>query len=91
MSDADVRLDSGPLRDLLRSAGVKAELKRVGDAVAVAAAGIAGGDPDRVYEVAEWLEENRARVSVITATPEAMVMEARDHALLYALAQVQGR
>jgi hypothetical protein len=55
-----------------------AELRRRGDAVAAAT-----GHPD--IGVEEWVGANRDRVHVYTATPRAMVREARDHTLLAAL------
>jgi hypothetical protein len=69
--------DHAALRAVLRSPGVMAELRRRGDAIA------ARGGPD--IGVEEWVGRNRDRVHVYTATPRAMVREARDHTLLAAL------
>lgn len=52
---------------------VQAEVFRRGDAI-----GAAAGDG---YEVRKTVNKTRARVSIITATAEAMVDQARNHTL----------
>lgn len=59
--------------DVRRDPKVAADLERRADAMAVAA-----GDG---YEVRTSESKSRARAIVITATPEAMVDQARNHTL----------
>lgn len=37
------------------------------------------------YEIEDWVGVNRARVSIVTATPQARLNEATEHTLLLAL------
>lgn len=76
-SDVKVKLNRRAVRDLLRGKEVRAELARRGKRIADAAG------PGHVVSVSEG--RNRARVAVITATPEAMEAEAKSHRLSGAL------
>lgn len=72
-----VVLAAAAIGKLLESPAVKADLKRRADRIAAAAG------PG--FEASVVSGRNRARASVITATPEARLAEARDHVLLRAL------
>lgn len=74
-----VVLNHGQVRALLRSQEMLAVVK----AEAQAMADIAGPG----FEVSAVLGENRARASVITATVDAQLSEARDRTLTKALGQ----
>lgn len=71
------------MRDLLRSDGVRADL--IARARRVAAAAGPGMEVDTDDE-----GRNRARVTVWTATIEAMVAEARDRSLTRAIDAARG-
>jgi hypothetical protein len=66
-------LNRAGVKALLRSAEVQADLRRRGQAIASAAG--AG------HRVESQVGPNRARVAVITETPEAMVAEATERKL----------
>lgn len=59
--------------EVRRSQEVQDDLFRRGDAI-----GAAAGEG---FEVRKSVNKTRARVSIITAEPEAMVRQARDHVL----------
>lgn len=77
MANVVIKLNSAGVRDLLRSAEVRADLERRGGAVVQAA-----GDG---YEVESKTGSNRARVTVRTATFEARRAEAVEHRLVRSL------
>jgi hypothetical protein len=66
-------LNRAGVKALLRSAEVQADLRRRGQAIA-SAAGVG-------HRVESQVGPNRARVAVITETPEAMVAEATERKL----------
>lgn len=68
---------SSAFRDLLRSPGVLADLDARAQRIAVAAG--PGMEPSSM------VGRNRARASVITATPRARLAEARDRTLTHAI------
>lgn len=72
-----VKLNSRAVRDLLRSDAVRADLERRARAIAAAAGPGFEADSD--------VGPNRARVSVRTATTEAMQAEASGRALTRAI------
>jgi hypothetical protein len=72
-----VILAAAAIGKLLESPEVRADLKRRTDRIAAAAG--------QGFEASVEVGRNRARGSVITATPEARSAEARDHVLLRAL------
>lgn len=72
-----VKLVPGAVARLLKSKEVLADLEARGQRIAAAA-----GDG---YEAEASIGSARARVTVRTATPDAMVTEARDHTLLRSL------
>jgi hypothetical protein len=72
-----VKLNHNGVRQLLQSPGVLAELKRRGERIAAAAG------PG--FEAEGFVGRNRARVTVRTATVEAMVAQAEDDVLTKAI------
>lgn len=77
MAGQRVQLNRGNVRKLLRSEEVQANLKARADRIAAAAG------PG--MEAGVTVGPNRARTSVITATPEAMLAEATDRKLTRAI------
>ena len=73
MASVQLKLNGKGIQDLLKAPGVQADLERRGRAVAAAAG--------EGHEVTARVGKTRARVSVRTATPEAMVAEATDRTL----------
>lgn len=77
MATVTLRLNGAGVRRLLNAPGVHADLQRRGRAVAAKAGpGV---------EMRPGTSTKRARVSVATATPEAMEAEARDRRLSSAI------
>lgn len=74
-----VTLIPGAATELLKSRDVLSDLESRASRIAAAA----GGEPD--YEVTSQIGANRARASVITATPEAMYDEATRRTLTRAI------
>lgn len=74
---AQVKLNSKAARELLRSTEVRRDLEARAKRIADAA-----GDG---MEASSMIGRSRARASVITATPEAMVAEATDRELTRAI------
>lgn len=74
-----IKLNHDGIRDVLRSPGVQAELKRRADAIAAAANSAAGLDDGFVVDVE--VGRNRARAVIVTATADAMVAEATNRTL----------
>lgn len=74
-----IRLNRRGVGQLLKSPEVAADLGARGQRIAEAA----GGGDD--YEVESTIGRTRARTTVRTATPAAMVREGRDHRLARAL------
>jgi tRNA A37 threonylcarbamoyltransferase TsaD len=72
-----IEMDSGGIQELLKSAGVQADLKSRADRIAAA------GGPG--MEAGSRIGKTRARASVITATRKARLAEANDRALTRAL------
>jgi hypothetical protein len=73
MEQIKIKLNRAGIRELLRSPGVQADLRRRGNAVASAA-----GPGHRVDSE---VGRNRARCEVVTESFEAMAREARDRNL----------
>lgn len=71
------RLEIQPegFNEIRKSAAIQAELHRRAEAIAAAA----GGEPD--FEVVDSPSPTRARVIVLTATPDGMRAEATDRVL----------
>lgn len=80
MASVRIQLNRAGVRQLLRSEEVQADLLRRAEQIAAAAGGEAAG-----FETSVVVGRNRARASVITATAEAMVAEARDRTLTRAI------
>jgi hypothetical protein len=76
-SSIRIEMNSAGIRELLRSAGVRADLARRARAIAAAAG--------EGMEVREELRRDRARASVFTATKEARIAEASTRSLTRAL------
>jgi hypothetical protein len=72
-----VILNPAGVRDLLRSPGVERDLRERANRIAQAAG--------EGYEADSAIGSKRARATVWTATPEAMLIEATEHRLLRAL------
>lgn len=77
MAKVRIELNHDGVAKLLKSAGVQADLKRRGDAIAEAAG--EGMEADAA------IGATRARATVRTATPAAMEREATDRALTRAI------
>jgi hypothetical protein len=77
MAAARVNLNSAGVRDVLRSPGVERDLRERANRIAQAAG--------EGYEADSAIGAHRARATVWTGTPEAMVLEATEHRLLRAL------
>lgn len=76
-STIKVTLNSEGVRDLLRSDGVRKDLRARADRIAAAAG------PGHIAD--DETGRNRARAAVITATAEAMLSEATNHTLTRAI------
>lgn len=74
-----IRINSKGVEEILKSQRVQADLLRRAEAIA-SAANSAAGLADGFIAAAET-GKSRARASVVTATADAMVAEARDRVL----------
>jgi hypothetical protein len=73
-------LNHAALEEILKSERVITEMLDIAEDII----GRTGEDPSD-YDVEEWVGRNRARVSIVTATPQARLNEATEHTLLRAL------
>jgi len=78
-----VKIHSAAAKAILKGAGVQGDLR--GRAGRIAAAANARAGTPQGYVPSVNVGAARARGSVITATPEAMVAESRNRALLHSL------
>lgn len=85
---ARIELRRGALVEIMRSAGMQAELRRRAEAVR-SAADSAANDPGGHRAVSE-VGANRARAAVLTGTPKSMWKEAVHHTLVSSIGAGRG-
>ncbi|MEV8134296.1 hypothetical protein [Microbacterium aurantiacum] len=79
MTTVRIEMNSAGFDAILKSPEVQADLRRRAERIAAAA----GGEPD--FEVDVRVGASRARASVVTATTEGRLAEAKNRALTSAL------